>query len=107
MATRLRVSLWGAIPAVLYFVLALWLIIDDRVHSPGGWINLSGLGTGIALLPIALPMEWLGIKFDHRNTLFVGVCLCACTLIVYRLGQLGGVVIRKVRGAFRSAGPGR
>lgn len=93
-----RISPWGAIPAALYVITATWFILDDRRHSSGGFINLSGMGTWLATLPVSLPLEWLGVKLNPRDNLGVAAALLICTLLVYGLGYLAEFV---VRGALR------
>ena len=41
----------GGVLAVIYLIVAIYVIQDDIRHSAGGWINLAGMGTVVATAP--------------------------------------------------------
>ena len=52
--------------ALIYLVLAGWVVQDELRHTGGGWINLRGMGTTLVTAPSQMTfgylLEFLGLK---------------------------------------------
>lgn len=55
----------GAVLALLYTAVAVYVVQDELRHTGGGWINLRGMGTTLVTAPsqvtFGLALEWLGV----------------------------------------------
>ena len=55
----------GAVLALLYTAVAVYVVQDELRHTGGGWINLRGMGTTLVTAPsqvtFGLVLEWLGV----------------------------------------------
>lgn len=77
--------------AVVYVAIAVFVIRDERYGmGGGGWINLRGLASWIATLPVSLPCELLGAKLDYRSNAQMTFAVGSCAVLAYLFGALLG-----------------
>ncbi len=76
----------AAVIAILYIVLAVGCVRADRGQSTGGFINLQGMMSALATLPVALPLECFGHKLDFRNNWQMTLVIAVCSGLVFGLG---------------------
>jgi hypothetical protein len=86
MPAWLPLSRFGAGLAVMYLAVAIWVLIEDRTTTSGGWISLNGMSTYIVTMPVSAPFELLGYKLDFRRNLDMAVAIGGCTFLVYLVG---------------------
>lgn len=55
----------GAVSALSYTAVAVYVVRDELRNTGGGWINLRGMGTTLVTAPsqvtFGLALEWLGV----------------------------------------------
>ena len=101
MPAWLPLSRFGAVLAMIYLAVAIWVLIQDRTTTGGGWISLNGMSTYIVTMPVSAPFELLGYKLDFRRNLDMAVAISGCTLLVY----LAGAGLAWLAGMMISPGP--
>ena len=87
MSAGLTISKTGAVLALVYVVLAIWVVVSERT-SPGGggWISLNGMASFLVTFPVSMPLEMLGARPDYQKTLDIGAAILVCAALVYFLG---------------------
>lgn len=97
--TKLNVSV--AI-AILYMVIAAACVREDRKTHTGGFINIQGMISCLATLPVAFPLEYAGHKIDFRSNGQMGtaIALCAGLVFAFSFGviSLGSFLFLSVSG---------
>lgn len=72
------------VSTLLYVSSAVYMVADDRASTAGGWINLNGLVSGIATLPVtAFCEEILGVSLNYQSNLHMGIAILLCAAMVY------------------------
>lgn len=67
--------------AAVYAVAAVLVIRSDR-RSVGSWINLSGLASGLATLPVAALVEFCGGRLNHRSNVQMAAAVLVTGAVV-------------------------
>ena len=91
-------SLFGASLALIYIVVAIFVVVSDRREQVGGWITLKGIGAYLVTFPVSFLGEALGFKPDYRRNLDMVIAIGICAALVYFIGVLFigvGVLILK------------
>jgi hypothetical protein len=97
------VSRFGAVLAVLYAALAIFVVTVERAPgSGGGWISLSGMGSYLVTLPVSAPFDLLGQKLDYKRNLDMGFAVLACATLVYLAGAGLAWLVSQILQAGRS-----
>jgi hypothetical protein len=86
MPAWLPFSRFGGVLAVIYLAFAIWVLIQDRTTTGGGWISFNGMSTYIVTMPVSAPFELLGYKLDFKRNLDMTVAIGGCALLVYLVG---------------------
>lgn len=80
-------SMFGAVLAGLYVLVATAVVIGERRDGGGGnWITLKGIGAYLITLPVSLAGEKLGHRPDYKKNGDMAFAVGACGLLVYLLG---------------------
>ena len=79
-------SLFGAVLAIIYLVVAVIAVVTDRRDQSGGWISLKGMGAYLVTFPISCLGEALGLKPDYRRNLDMAIAIGVCAVLMYFLG---------------------
>jgi hypothetical protein len=97
--------LWGLIPAVIYVVLAVWVVYEEFNCSGGMDINFCGLGTILVTFPSQIILGSLfsrigwEINFMHRPDLVdvtqLTIHIGFSALFVFLVGYGFGWIVRK------------
>ena len=82
METR-SISVPGLVVAIVYCIVAAWLIHHDRTSTSGGWISLNGMVSALATAPVWFGLEFLGLRPDFRKNGEMAALVLACAVIVY------------------------
>lgn len=69
--------------AMLYVTLATGLVRADRQTHTGGFINLNGMVSLLATLPVSLLLEYLGRKLDFRSNWQMAVAITVCAGLIF------------------------
>jgi hypothetical protein len=69
--------------AIVYMVLAAGLVRADRKTHSGGFINLQGMMSGLATLPVAFLLEYFGHTLDFRNNWEMGTAILVCGALLF------------------------
>ncbi|MEO6002764.1 MAG: hypothetical protein ABIZ04_06785 [Opitutus sp.] len=69
--------------AVVYMCLAAAFVREDRKSHTGGFINLQGMISALATLPVAFPLEYLDHKINFRSNLQMGAAILVCGGLVF------------------------
>jgi hypothetical protein len=67
------------IAAVLYLLLAIYVVIDDK-HNPG---FLSNMATFLVTAPLSFPLSLIGLQPDFDNLVIVAVLLAGNAALFY------------------------
>ena len=90
-------SLFGAILAVAYAILAVAAVAADRAPGGGGgWISLSGMISFLITFPVSLAGELIGAKPDFRRNLDMAFAISFCTVMIYFVGAGLGKLTRLI-----------
>ena len=73
----------AAIVALIYLVVAAGFIREDRKSHTGGFINLQGMISALATLPVAFPLEYWGHKLDFRSNWQMGAAVGLCAGLIF------------------------
>lgn len=80
-------SVFGAVLALCYVVLAVAAVISDRASTGGGtWISLKGMATFLVTFPVSALGELLGMAPDFRRNRDMIFVITVCAIGVYFLG---------------------
>lgn len=96
-------STFGAILALVYVVLAVFVVAGDRGQTSGGWITLNGIGSFLITFPVSLAGEKLNMRPDFRRNIDMGFAIAVCAVMIYLLGAGLG---RLARALLSGGGPG-
>ena len=69
--------------ALVYMCLAAAFVREDRKSHTGGFINLQGMISAIATLPVAFPLEYLGHKINFRSNVQMAAAILVCGGLVF------------------------
>jgi hypothetical protein len=83
---KLPLSKFGLVIALIYAIVAVLIVREDRRSTAGGWITLRGMGAYLITLPVSALGEKLGIQPDHRRNLDMVIAIGLCATTVYLLG---------------------
>jgi len=86
MISRFPISKFGVVLAVLYVVIEVMVVREDRRSTAGGWITLRGLGAYLITLPVSALGEKLGVQPDYRRNIDMILAIGICGVLVYFLG---------------------
>ena len=93
----MTISKTGAVIALIYVAIAVWVVFTERTSPPGGnWISLDGMGSYLITLPVSAPMEMLGARPDYKKTLDMGAAILACGALVYFVGAGVEWLVRQI-----------
>jgi hypothetical protein len=77
----------GLVLAVIYIVLAVGVLWQDRTGTGGGnWISLSGMSTYLVTIPVSAPFELMGAKLDYKKNIDMALAIGGCAVLVYLVG---------------------
>ena len=77
-------STWCLVLTLIYVVIAIYVIWDDRTHTGGGWISLNGMTSFLVTLPIsAFVNELLGYRLDFRRNIDMAFAVLGTATCVY------------------------
>lgn len=71
------------IVAVAYMIIAAAFVREDRKTSTGGFINLQGMVSALATMPVAFPLEYAGHKLNFRSNLQMAAAILCCGALVF------------------------
>ncbi len=80
------ISKFGAVLAVLYLAVAIWIVRQDRQSRGGGWITLNGMASSLITLPVSVIGEKLGARPDYRRNVDMTFAIGVCTVLLYFTG---------------------
>ena len=86
MNPRFPVSKFGAVLAIIYVFVAIWVVREDRRSTAGGWITLRGMGAYLATLPVSAIGEKIGRTPDYRRNSDMALAIGVCALLLYLIG---------------------
>jgi hypothetical protein len=93
----MTISKTGAVIALIYVAIAVWVVFTERTSPPGGdWISLDGMGSYLITLPVSAPMEMIGARPDYKNTLDMGAAILGCGVLVYLAGAGAEWLVRQI-----------
>ncbi len=96
-------SVFGAVVAIVYLVVAVVAVVSDRRESGGGWISLRGMGAFLVTFPVSCLGEAIGLKPDYRRNSDMAFAIGVCMVLVY---FLGAGIARLARALFGPGGAG-
>lgn len=76
-------SIFGAVIAGIYVILAVWIVVHERRRSGGGWISLQGILSYLITFPVSYPADRLGNKLDHRRNRDMAFAIIGCAVFIY------------------------
>jgi len=80
-------SVFGAVLASIYAVLAIGIVVAERAPGGGGgWISLKGIASFLATFPASAVAELAGMKLDFRRNIDMAFAISACTALIYLVG---------------------
>lgn len=83
----MTISKFGAVIALIYIAIAIWVVFTERTSSGGGnWISLNGMGSFLITFPVSMPLEMVGARPDYQKTFDMGVAILVCAILVYYVG---------------------
>jgi ABC-type transport system involved in cytochrome c biogenesis permease subunit len=95
-------SRFGALLALIYIVVAMFVVRADRRDTSGGWITLRGVLAYIVTLPVSAVGEKLRMTPDYRRNTDMAFAIIVCAGIVYLLGALIGKIALMIVASARS-----
>ena len=79
-------STFGAVLAVIYIAVAVFIVGGDRGKVGTGWASLNGITTFLITFPVSLIGEKLGMRVDFRRNADMAFAIGVCAVLTYFLG---------------------
>ena len=93
----MAISKTGAVLALVYIAVAIWVVVSERTSPPGGgWISLNGMASFLITFPVSAPLELMGMRPDYQKTVDTGAAILACAVLVYFVGAGLGWLARQM-----------
>ena len=70
---------------LLYLLVAIFVIWQDRLHSGGDWISLNGISSYLVTFPISAACERLGRKLDFRRNVDMTLAIAGSGFLLFWL----------------------
>ncbi|MBK8837685.1 MAG: hypothetical protein IPO30_03025 [Hyphomonadaceae bacterium] len=77
----------GLVLAIIYILLAVWVVFTERTSpSGGGWISLNGMASFLITFPVSMPLEIIGARPNYQKTFDMAAAILVCAALVYFVG---------------------
>ena len=69
--------------AIVYVIIAIAVVREDRRSTSGGFISLHGMISALATMPVWFPLEYAGYQPNFRSNLQMASAILSCAVLVF------------------------